>query len=127
MICLSCGKIGHQETHCTKEYNHMEEDNTIHADALCKDKFVPPSQAVESDFGSWMMVKKPPPRWRTSTVDKPLAEAVREYQGRIRIQTKAPKQQRSNVHGSCFEMLEDEILENQKDKEDNFELSSNIR
>ncbi|XP_021849487.1 uncharacterized protein [Spinacia oleracea] len=114
LICFNCGKIGHLGEECpnsltTKDIYHEEAMETHATEAIEINK----SPVEVQDFGSWMMVKKPPPRRRPPRIDKQGAEAGKTGNT---VQQGVNPNPRGNQGGSRFTILEEENQENINDK-----------
>lgn len=103
MICFHCGKIDHAEDRCP-------ELNTVHMETskdLVEETQIGPRPTIEeNNFGSWMMVKKPPRR-RPPRVDKPPLGGVDKLTNPNPAQPQVPEPNSVNV-GSRFALLNED-------------------
>ncbi|KAL2942993.1 hypothetical protein RDABS01_031341 [Bienertia sinuspersici] len=73
MICFKCGKIGHSKTYCHDEEAVVHVENPMEqvTAKVPEQNSVPHAIEESRDFGSWMFVKKPPPRQWAPRPEKP--------------------------------------------------------
>lgn len=112
MICYHCGKIGHKEENCVKEGNNPEllrQGDPCHVHEVS-----PPHHPIEqSDYGSWMLVKKPVRR-RAPRQEKQVVEAGKVgsnlNRGEKQIPNPKPRNE-TNMEGSRFNILQNAVNE----------------
>lgn len=124
MICFKCGKIGHQEERCVDGGEPTLNDSTemnVESSIEAHDIQVPLSPQLDQDFGSWMMVKKPPPRRRPVRGDKEPPDNPRSKQTRDPqpVANKLLPAQKNG--GSRFEILGNEAETAEANKGENIQ------
>ncbi|XP_048494798.1 uncharacterized protein LOC125494935 [Beta vulgaris subsp. vulgaris] len=109
MICFKCGKIGHQEEQCTNlHHDHpLPDPMELREDGDPKPSS-PLSTNLANDFGSWMMVKKPPPRRRGPRVEKIPMDNNRPVAGKKSYVPMNGDAISGKAGGSRFEILEED-------------------
>lgn len=81
LICFKCGKIGHQGDNCTNDIVNLEkevENMEISTNQVVEN--LTPQSLVDQTYGSWMLVKKPPPRKRPPRPEKQQTENAKGSQ-----------------------------------------------
>lgn len=115
MICFSCGKIGHSDDKCiavkdaTDNDMHTTEPN---AQGINTEH---PHLIEDQDFGSWMMVKKPPPRKRPPRPEKQPESNRSATKPPNHGQPKNAQNQAGNLGGSRFTVLGEQGQQTNRD------------
>lgn len=113
MICYGCGKIGHKSEACPSillehqnENQHEQDMEDVH---MSTDIRVNHEQKPEEEntFGSWMQVKKPQAKRRSSKQEKNEQERGKEGQSNNGGKgSKSKELQKENERGSRFSILD---------------------
>ncbi|KAL2927302.1 Adenomatous polyposis coli protein 2 [Bienertia sinuspersici] len=116
MICYKCGKIGHDNENCPLETTN--DVNGPHVEVPNGNPTIERPAVEHQDFGSWMLVKKPPPKKRQPRSEKPPKKPSDtskggnpSQKGQQPGQTRNGPTQGDNLGGSRFVALQQEGIE----------------